>query len=70
MNLNFSLGRAAMRDQETHEAFMRRKAAQAEEQDDVRRWPFQKRYGDLCQWCGSIHTSKAERAQCMLDNCG
>ena len=59
-----------MREQESHEAYMRRKAAQAEQQDDVRRGPFHKRYGDLCPWCGSIHMSKAERAQCMLDNCG
>jgi len=49
---------------------MRRKAAQADQQDDVRRGPFPKRYADLCKWCGGTHMTKAERAQCMLDNCG
>ena len=29
-----------------------------------------KRYADACKWCGSVHATKAERAQCMLDNCG
>jgi hypothetical protein len=55
---------------ESHEAFMRRKAAQADAQDDVKRAPFPKRYADVCKWCGGVHLTKAERAKCMLDNCG
>jgi hypothetical protein len=55
---------------ESHEAYMRRKAAQADAQDDVKRGPFPKRYIDRCAWCGGTHMSKVERAQCMLDNCG
>lgn len=30
--------------------------------------PRARRFADACRWCGSIHTSSAERAQCQLDN--
>ena len=29
---------------------------------------FPTHFADVCRWCGGIHMTKAERAQCMLDN--
>ncbi len=49
---------------ESHEAFMRRKAAQADAQDDVKRAPFPKRYGFTCQSCGSVHETRRELTEC------
>ena len=50
------------------------KCAQAQEQKDAQPRLFgpaaMKRFADTCVWCGSVHATKAERAQCMLDNCG
>ena len=50
------------------------KCRQAQLQEDAQPRLFgpraMKRYADVCHWCGSIHSTPAERAQCMLDNCG
>jgi uncharacterized OB-fold protein len=53
-----------MREQESYDAYMRRKAIQADQQDDVRRGPFHKRYGFTCGNCGSVHFTREELQQC------
>ncbi len=51
--------------QETYEAYMRRRAAQADAQDDVRRGPFApRRYGFTCPSCGSVHETRRELNEC------
>lgn len=59
-----------MPDQERYDAYLRRKERQAACQDDVKRGPFTKRFGDACKWCGCIHVSADEYRRCLLDNCG
>ncbi len=49
---------------ESHEAYMRRKAAQADQQDDVKRAPFPRRYGFTCPSCGSVHATRKEVNEC------
>ena len=52
----------------------KQKCRQAQQQEDAQRPLFGPRamkiYADSCRWCGSVHLTSAERAQCMLDNCG
>jgi hypothetical protein len=50
----------------------KQRCAQAQRQQDARLFgpAAMKRYADTCKWCGCVHASPAERAQCMLDNVG
>lgn len=51
-------------EQERYADFIRRKSAQADQQDDVRRGPFPKRYGFTCGACGSVHATQREITEC------
>lgn len=53
-----------MNEQERYDAYMRRKAEQADQQDDVKRGPFPNRLGFICGNCGEAHATREEPRNC------
>ena len=53
-----------MSETERYHEYILRVTRQANEQDDVKRGPFPKRFGFTCGNCGAVHTTREELQNC------